>query len=360
MPWRRTAPRSTRLLPAFDAVKRLSTHYANVDFPDGSYDQERIRFMKGSLRLRVNLPRPKTRYDRIMSLPVVLKEVQTDQFDLQASGKRMVVDSILAGLTGGLSMLFTGAPGTNVQYKTAMVETKAQIFDAFMSMDANFQHVPPSQCIRVKRFVPQTLSFTVPWMTTPITIQVSGEDFFGEGLLDRQQWELYARLLGYQDDGAGKGVYKLLDYYFKDRLISEWDAIFNNDIAPLIFDKLVEGLRLQEFALDLTATGRYTGGERVMAVNLTGRTSRTRADLPEVIRLTEANATMASSSRSSPPSSTTCGSTTRPSTSTAPCTPARWATTCSTASTSTSRSRPRRSATRVARTGTWPRRWSST
>lgn len=280
------------LLPAFDAVKRISTHYANVDFPDGSYDEERIRFMKGQLRLRVNLPRPRTRYDRIMSLPVVLKEVQTDEVDIQATGKTFVVDSMLAGLTGGLSMLFTGAPGTNIEYKTTMIETKAQIFDAFMSMDANFQHVPPAQCIRVKRFEPLTLSFTVPWLSSLMNFPVSGADFFADGTNDKTQWELYARLLGYQDDSQGLGVYKLLNYYFKDRLISEWDTIFNNDIAPLIYDKLVEGLRLQEFSLDTSALARYTGGERVMTVNLTGRTSKTRAQLPEVIRLTEAHSSV--------------------------------------------------------------------
>ena len=42
-------------------------------------------------------------------------------------------------------------------------------------------------------------------------------------------------------------------YYFRGRLISEWDEIFYNDIAPLVFDRLVDGIRLSEFSIDVTA-----------------------------------------------------------------------------------------------------------
>ena len=94
------------LVKAFDADQRIKTHYANVDFPQGSYDDEQIRFIKGDMLLRVELPRPKTRYDRIKSLPVTTKTFTTKEIDLVATAKQAVTDSIIAGATGALPTLF--------------------------------------------------------------------------------------------------------------------------------------------------------------------------------------------------------------------------------------------------------------
>jgi hypothetical protein len=44
--------------------------------PGGSYDDETIQFIRGTMRVRVDLPRPRTRFDRIMSLPVT-KQIDT-------------------------------------------------------------------------------------------------------------------------------------------------------------------------------------------------------------------------------------------------------------------------------------------
>ncbi|MBE3016083.1 hypothetical protein IL992_44095 [Microbispora sp. NEAU-D428] len=274
---------SGRLHPlarGFDAIQRIRTHYANVDFPAGSYDQETIRFLSGSLRLRVNLPRPRTRYDRVKSLPVILKTVTTDDVDVAATVKNAWTEPLLAGLTLGLSTLFT-PPGPDIEYKTAQVEGKKAVFDAFMSLDANFEHVPPAECIRVTNFNPGSIT------ANGRTVQVSGLDFFQDGFKDRQQWELYARLLGYGE--KPEDTLRMLTYYFGGRLISEWDEIFNNDIAPLVFDRIVNALRLTEFATDVTAVQRYTGGERVIDVNLSGTTSRRRDQLPPQLRLTVAD-----------------------------------------------------------------------
>jgi hypothetical protein len=269
------------LVKGFDAVQRIRTHYANVDFPAGSYDQETIRFIQGELWLRVSLPRPKTRYDRVKSLPLITKTVTTNEIDVAATVKTSWTDALLAGLTGGISALFTGPPGTNIDYKTAQAEGKKAVFDAFMSLDANFEHVPPAECMRVTNFNPGRIT------VNGVTVTVSGLDFFQDGVQDRQQWLLYARLLGYTD------VLAMLSYYFQGRLISEWNEIFNNDIAPLVFDKIVNGLRLSEFSADFTAALRYTGGERLIGVALSGTTSRRRDQLPAQLRLTvnDANAT---------------------------------------------------------------------
>jgi hypothetical protein len=259
------------LIKGFDAVQRLRTSYANVDMPAGSYDEEPIRFMKGSLQLRVDLPRPKTRYDRIKSLPVV-NRVQTP--NPSSVMKSTSTAAILAGASGGFSLLFTG-PGLE---EPKVVQAKEAIFDAFMSMDANYENVPPAGCIRVNNFRPVTLT------ANGVTVSQQALDLFEDGKRDKEQWEQYSRLLGYTD------VIDMLEYYFRGRLIAEWDDIFYNDLVPLVFDKLVDNLRLSEFATDVTALRRYNGGEQLITVNISGTTSKTRSQLPRQLKLTVAGA----------------------------------------------------------------------
>ncbi len=50
----------------------------------------------------------------------------------------------------------------------------------------------------------------------------------------------------------------MLDSYFGRNLISEWDTIFYNDIAPLVFEKIVSGSRyLADLRADFTAEAKY-------------------------------------------------------------------------------------------------------
>jgi hypothetical protein len=262
--------RAHPLVKAFDAVQRIRTSYANIDFPAGSYDEEPIRFMKGTFDLRISLPRPKTRYDRIKSLPMVTRTTQ--EVDLAATAKRAVHDSVLAGWSGGLSIPFTGPPGTNIEYRDVQTIGKQAIFDAFMTMDANFESVPPAECIRVTNFDPKSINIF------GISIPLPGLDFFQDGNRDREQWVTYATLLGYSD------VLAMLNYYFRGRLISEWDDIFENDILPLIFRKITKSLRLDEFAADFTAQSQYTGGDRIVSFTVSGTTTKTRNRLPAQLR----------------------------------------------------------------------------
>lgn len=260
------------LVKAFDAVTRLRTNYANVDLPVGSYDQEPIRFMKGTLDLRVSVPRPRTRYDRITSLPVVSRRVTTDEIDLEATAKKAAAETVAAGLTLGLSLLFTGGP--SIEYKEADVLVKKALFDAFMTMDANYESVRPADCIRVTNFTPTGITmfgFTIP---------LSGLDFFADAGQDRDRWTRYASVLGYND------VFAMLRYYFQGRLISEWDRIFYEEIAPAVFDEAVRGLRLTEFSIDRTPQDPYTGGDRIIRVTMSGTTAKARSALPAQLQLT--------------------------------------------------------------------------
>ena len=254
------------LLRAFDANARIKTNYAHVDFTTGSYDQDQISFVRGEINIRTNLQRPKTKYDRIKSLPVISKTVSREVSDDRSNAK----STILALMTGGLSFLM-GSDGTYTE--TEEVLTRGKIFDAFMQLDANYETVPPAQCIRVVNF--QTFSIKLGNITFP----VSPVDFFQNGIVDKKLWDTYATILGYFN------TIDMLDYYFKGRLIAEWDDIYYNDLAPLVFDKIVNTIKMDYINTDMTSTTRYKGGERVMRVNFNGTTSNRRIDFPITMQL---------------------------------------------------------------------------
>ena len=62
------------LLKGFDAIEQIKTNYENVDFPAGAYDDELMNFITGEIYLYTNLPRPKSKYDRIKSWPLEKKK----------------------------------------------------------------------------------------------------------------------------------------------------------------------------------------------------------------------------------------------------------------------------------------------
>ena len=137
------------------------------------------------------------------------------------------------------------------------------IIDEYIYIDANFASVPPAQCIRVRKF---------------------DANFFEAGGFDKAQWEAYATLLG-------KNVYDMLGYYFKDRLISEWDSIFYNDIAPLLFERICKNISLGGFsALDLSSETKYKGNFALMKVNLRGTGSNKKRNEISQVQLAYANA----------------------------------------------------------------------
>ena len=82
----------------------------------------------------------------------------------------------------------------------------------------------------------------------------------------------------------------MLDYYFKNRLISEWDEIYYNDIAPIIFDKIVDSIRLELISTDMTSTMRYKGGERLIPIKVSGTTNKKRNQFPDKIKIFSSSA----------------------------------------------------------------------
>lgn len=220
------------LLRGFDAIERIRTYYANVDFPSGAYDDEVISFITGEMYLQTNLPRPKTKYDRIKSWPMEKKSGW--------SWSGALIGGVLAGPLGFVAGGYLAADGS--------IKPDAQaIIDDYMSVDANYAGVPPAQCIRIKK------------------IDVN---FFESGGLDKAQWMAYGRLLGHSSESD---VVNWLSYYFTDRLISEWDSIFYNDIAPALFERIVSNISIGDFsAMDFASERKYRGGEALMRLNLRG------------------------------------------------------------------------------------------
>ncbi len=259
------------LLKAFDANDRIKTNYAQVDYPPAGsrYADEVMMSVQGTISLRTNLTRPKTRYDRIKSLPMVTQTVTSSEVDLEATYRR---NALLAAIPFG----FFGF-GTETRTTSEEIVVVGKIFDQFMTLDANYATVSPAHCIRVKSFQPRSI-FTLIGLTT-----ITGDEFFENGANDKRLWVAYANLLGYTGE---RGVYNMLDYYFAGRLIAEWDDIFYKDIAPEVFNKITESIRFERLAFDVTRLNEYTGGERTMTLRLrANNTHIRRSDLPETIRI---------------------------------------------------------------------------
>lgn len=262
------------LLPAFDAAERIRTNYERVDFPDGRYCDEPTTSVEGDMTLRVNVPRPRTRLDRIVSLPVVLETTKREELDVAGTVKH----NILVGLIPFAGPFLHGPQYTTVEEKHLAA---GEIFDHFFELDANYRNVRPEQCVRSRGF----RSFTLPVLGSPTF------EFF-QNDLDKERWTAYATVLGYAD------VYDLLEEHFKGRLVAEWDQIFYADIAPRVFRKIVnETLNFEPFggsgnglAIDATVTQDYGRGERRLSVRLRGGNQMPRATLAPSLRIRSTSA----------------------------------------------------------------------
>ncbi|MEP7110179.1 MAG: hypothetical protein ABI760_19440 [Ferruginibacter sp.] len=257
------------LLKAFDANERIKTEYKNVDYPDGRYCDENITSISGSITIRANFPRPKTRFDRLLSLPIIRKTVTTQGgVDIQGTLQDNIKSSVLGAATGGLSLMFGGGPSVTYTTESNEVLTRGQIFDLFMTLDQNYESVPPAQCIRVHNF-------------NPVTIVVNGVpktiDFFSGYADDKKLWESYAAV--YKID-----LYELLNK-FSGNVISDWDKIFNDEIAPQLVINLVSQDRVvfSPFGrIDLTSLQTYSGREQLLRYNLRAPSSVIRASVSEL------------------------------------------------------------------------------
>lgn len=256
--------RNHPLLKAFDANERIKTKYSRVDFPSDSYSADNIRTITGEFTIRINLERPKTRYDRILSFPKTTRTVVNKEVDVFETAKAW----------------FNPFDWNKTKYKytTETIIENAKIFDSFMKLDADFQSKKPADSIRVLDFKP------VPYPLIPIPgispSSVSGDDFFEGDVVDKNLWIAYANILEHTD------VFEMLNNYFKGALISEWDDIFKNQMLPEIFEKILDTIKVDAFSWQLNNVVDYKGGERRIRVRINeGNYSGSRKSLPRNIRI---------------------------------------------------------------------------
>lgn len=265
-PYRNANP----LLKAFDANARVLTNWANVDFPAKRYCDETITEITGQINFRVNIPRPKTRFDRILSLPIIKKTVTT-QGGVDVLGT--IDENIKSAVIGAIVPCAAGGPKIKRETNSTEVITRGQIFDMFMTLDANYETVPPAKCIRVNFDSVDTPNMPFLFFNDALTPL----DFFAGMEKEKKLWDSYAALLGMSTN-------ELLSY-FNNNVIADWDQIFNDHIAPMIVDKLINENRISIKplnGLDFTALDKYKGGNRLLRYNLRGSSSDARIDIKKL------------------------------------------------------------------------------
>lgn len=265
---------------AFDANERKKTNYTRVDFPDGTYANDDITSITGEFQLRINLPRPRTSFDRILSLPVVTKTVKEGSISVKGAVIGAAIGSILGGPAGEVIGGVIG--GSSTAEKEILA--KEAIFNAFFILDANYESVPPAKAIRINE------------ITEVKPVNIDGETkfipFFANDE-DKEQWTTYANILNERANTNYSDVYEMLNSLFSGRLISEWDTIFYKDIAPYIVEQLTESIKFSSndasISLDLTRIDQYTKGDRRIRVRVAGDSASSRNEIKEITIISESD-----------------------------------------------------------------------
>ncbi|KAK6527387.1 hypothetical protein TWF281_010567 [Arthrobotrys megalospora] len=243
------------LYPAFDAVERVRTNWELVDWPNGPYCKEQVIWAQGEYTASVNIPRPVTRYDMILSLPIITQHKDDD------SAKSF----FLGFITGGLSLLADGSSSSETQ-------VRADISDKFMRLDPTYRNRRPADCIRIVNVDPVTAQNSTGF--DPV-------DFFHDSPRDFQAWETFSVLLG---NGRGKeGIRKTMKYYFLNATISEWSDIWNAQIAPKIYQAMFESVHMDGLAIDFAKLNDYKGGSQLMRVSFNGTGQATREQIQFIV-----------------------------------------------------------------------------
>jgi hypothetical protein len=225
------------LIPAFDAIQRRKTDYKFVDFPDGAFSDEPITSVTGYITIKVKIPRPKTKYDRVTSFPIVKREEITNK-----NG---------GGIFGALADIVVGERPDKKEW-----QERIKFTDEHIVIYDNFQEARPADVIEVIKF----------------------DNFFNAGSKDDLLWRAISDLCGYSN------LEEFLANFFSHKTISQWDTTFNDEIAPMVFEALVDNaITITPFsAIDFTTIGKYNGGERLMRLNFRCDTSLSRKDISSI------------------------------------------------------------------------------
>jgi hypothetical protein len=252
------------LLPAFDAAERVRTRWKTVDYPEGRYCDENMDRVYGEYNIVASFPRPTTRYDNILSLPIMTHTVTTTRTEKS----KAVMDQCLSAM--------------RVRNKTKTVtdthtyEVAARIFDQFMRLDDNFERVPPAKCIRIYSFEPLPPS---PEPADGIDISIDPvQSFFSDGELET--WRAYAAIYDDKKYVGEKGLLKFMNDFFLMRTISEWDEIWYKNIVPNIFKRLFLYVKTLPVNIDPTDLNSFAGrGQSTVKVAFSGETTLPRKNM---------------------------------------------------------------------------------
>lgn len=243
---------STRhpLVPAFDALERVRTDWALVDWPTGRYDEEMIIWLQGEFSIRTDIPRPKTRYDMIKSFSIIPRQNRDE-----GGGW------FLGIITGGLSLLASGSSGSETQ-------VRKDISDKFIKLDADYQNKRPADAMRL---------YNLSKVTAQNSNGFDPVEFFANSPREKEQWIAYATLLGKESNL--EGVRELLSLYFLEATISEWDGIWLDNVAPVIYKAMFDSVAFTGInGQDFTQLSKYRGSQSTMRVSFRGSAGKARKD----------------------------------------------------------------------------------
>ena len=135
-----------------------------------------------------------------------------------------------------------------------------------MQLDADFRNKRPADAMRIINF-------------SKVTAQNSNGfdpvEFFANSPYDKAMWMQYASVLGYEY--TLKGVREMLSLYFLNATISEWDAIWRDNVAPVVYKKIFDTIGFVGIhAADFSQLSKYRGGQSTTTISFSGSTGQTR------------------------------------------------------------------------------------
>ncbi|PVH71443.1 hypothetical protein DL98DRAFT_660642 [Cadophora sp. DSE1049] len=269
------------LIPALDAAERVRSNWRMVDYPSQRYCDEFVFNANGEFTLEAAFPRPNTRYDNILSLPIVTKTVTTKEFNAGQA-----IDDVKIFVTSGMGVLPWGKKAKKdwgSVTKQTIVETNARIFDKFMQLDANYERVRPARCIRIFNFG-DIEAIDVDGTGMNINQQ---EEFMNQADPNFGLWAIYARLLVTRVPQTGSTdkdrIAAMMKHYFGGQLIGDWDQIWYKNVVPNLFERLVNRIYSDVIRLDTTNLTKFSGsGQQVIRVAFSGTVTAIRSGITAV------------------------------------------------------------------------------
>lgn len=145
---------------------------------------------------------------------------------------------------------------------------RKDISDKFIKLDADYQNKRPADAMRL---------YNLSRVTAQNSNGFDPVEFFANSPREKQQWIAYATLLG--KESSLEGVRELLSLYFLEATISEWDGIWRDNVAPVIYKAMFDSIAFTGInAQDFTQLSKYRGSQSIMRVSFSGSAGKARKD----------------------------------------------------------------------------------